>query len=343
MIGLIALALGACSKELGGVGHDDKLTPQVSLLTWRSPVGGDVKYERAELTFHLENRGGRAVKILDIISGCGCLKPEIAKSVVLPGETLDVVARATPPPIGKKDIQLLVKTDSPVENEIPLVVRLIARRKPPFVYDVFGDLQFRGEYSDSLSREVSLVTYEESGKKYDVGMHADLDFVAVEPLGIVDEDDAADSDLVAGPSSRVVVRSHRFRVFLKRRPPTNSFSGQLTIDHPFDPSLRLTKPILGDLLGQASQLVAIPKVLRMGPADGGSRKITLVASSPTQGIEVEVPEDGSLVVEQGSEAGPRRSHSFLVRLGPRYGKGQGDAVLKFRAGKDTATVRIDFD
>ena len=103
-----------------------------------------------EATFPLANRGAAPLKVLQLVSGCGCTSAAVDRSVLAPGESTKVRLTVTPEQEERRQVTVVAVTDDPRTPRVPLKVRCDAvapRRFEPARLD-FGDARVRVDLPD---------------------------------------------------------------------------------------------------------------------------------------------------------------------------------------------------
>lgn len=137
----IALALGyyRCKPIEPG-----RLVVTEDNLVWK-PGASDDSSEPARIRFELRNAGGSPVEILSADSSCGCAKPVVTPSLILPHRVASVDVTATPPPVGVRTANIVLTTSVAAQPNVSLMATIHTRRKPPYVITASGNLNFAGK------------------------------------------------------------------------------------------------------------------------------------------------------------------------------------------------------
>ena len=216
--GILAASIKMASKSSG------RLVATEPDLIWKGPVTGGGG-AAAKLRFELKNVGGRPVRIISVKSGCGCAKPEVSSRLVAPGRVslIDVVAMTVP--LGEKLVRIDVHTDSPLEPDVPLTVKLVGTRTPPFLYLLEGEAVFLGEYSQGMHRDVGVLTVENQDQGPGPEILLDLHFLHATLTGV-----EAKPFMTPG----TFLRTWRYRIprLQRERPPFGVFQGVLYREKP---------------------------------------------------------------------------------------------------------------
>ncbi|MCA8996348.1 MAG: DUF1573 domain-containing protein [Planctomycetaceae bacterium] len=121
---LAACGLYACSRE-----RAESQTPtaqihvrQQDLDLGETPLTG----EPLLMEYEIENWGTAPLRIEGTILSCGCTRPEIPDSEILPDESALVRLRIQPEAAGEKTVRVTLVTNDPVHPRFPLTAHWIA-------------------------------------------------------------------------------------------------------------------------------------------------------------------------------------------------------------------------
>jgi hypothetical protein len=157
-------------------------------LVWKEPESVGAKAQAsapaAQVSFVLDNVGGRPVRIHSVESGCGCARPVVRPEVVAPGQAAVVDVTAMAIPVGQKVALIKLRTDSPIKPEVPLTLTIVGTRKPPFLFLLEGEAVFRGDYVTGMGREIAVLTVESHDKGAGPALTTDLPFLRLAPKGV---------------------------------------------------------------------------------------------------------------------------------------------------------------
>jgi hypothetical protein len=306
------------------------LVPRASTLTWDSPnANGPIVAEHAELRFILENTGRQRVRVLGIDAACGCVKPVAEPPDVEPAAATTIVVKAITPSTGTRIMPLTVHTDSPVQPDVRLTAKMTVRRKPPFLYDVNGDLTFRGAFAPSLTADISVVTFESSKEDAEPQVSTDLPFLKIERAGDFVESTSSVADVaVVGP---FFIRRRRYRVRFREAPAENAFVGTVTVTDPFRRAADRTLKVIGQLSAKAAPLVT-PAATTFRREKDAKRTFMVICDPPASSIlcSVDACFAGGLTVDS-SRAGPGgRIHKVTIVVADPAQLGTGPAHLRVR-------------
>ncbi len=241
----------------------------------QAPAVGVGGAEGAPATFEVTNLGGRPVRILGIESGCGCTTPTVTASLVAPGKKSEIKVEALPFPIGERRVHLVLHTDSPITPRVPLHLRMIGNRRPPFLLGIEGDLTFIGDQELDTGRELLVLTVEsqghEDGKRPILKSDLPLRF---EPRG-------TEAKPYVAPGTVLV--TSKYEVFLNSQ-VNGTISGEIRA---IDPWLEDHVETIRVLASATPGLRAIPTslVLNYGEDDRGiepARLVVMTAGSAAQ-------------------------------------------------------------
>ena len=289
-------------------------------VVWKGETTGDPNNARASARFQLMNKGGRAVRILDVESGCGCAKPSAEPKVVGPGSSSVVSVFALVAPFTTRDVPITVRTDSPGSAAVKLTLRIVGNHKPPYLFQAAGSLTFSGADSLGETRNVSVQTIETEAKGAVPEVTTDLPFLKIEGAG--------GSEQRQGPD--VVIRNRFYKVGFAAKPPSGTVTGKVTVKDPWNPG---NVKELNVLIQSRSPLKATPSVVRLGPPGANEATVLIIADRAGAGLTVEVEGDArSAITAEREPMGPSaRFHKIkLRRNGPPEGP-SGKANLRIRA------------
>jgi len=303
VVGSIGFGVQAAKRRQPGV-----LVAVEDSLVWEGPAeAGQDPPKMAEATFRLRNTGGRPVHILEIISGCGCATPKVSTTTVAAGGETTVDVKALTFPVGEKVIRFAVETDSAVTKSVPLFLRVIGNRRPPFLMNVTGDLSYLGDGLSTNLRTVEVMTIEKKGDPHQVPKAScNLPFFEVETLDVVEK-----PYVTAG----TVQCSYRYRVRQNGEAPTDTFVGEFRAIDPWDDRQSARLPIQGE----------VRHAMRANPT-----AVTLAADDPTASILVTTREacpgltvsaaGAPILIEQDETHTSDRFHVYRLRLKPSEGR-----------------------
>lgn len=152
-----------------------RLIAKEPMVEWRSPGPGEPGAPNAR--FEIANPGSSPVRVLTVESGCGCATPKVHPRLVRPGGVAIVEVEANPIEIGEKDVVITLETDSPATPIVPLTLRIIGCRRPPFIVSVTGDLTCQEGYSAEDTREIHVDTIERVASSHTPTLRCDLPFL----------------------------------------------------------------------------------------------------------------------------------------------------------------------
>jgi hypothetical protein len=282
-----------------------RLVPIDPLITWRGAPDQVGSAGSAEAEFVLRNAGEAPIEILSVASGCGCAVPKVEPTHLEPGASTTVKVAANPPPVGERIVAITVHTNSPLTPDVPLHLRMVGSRRPPFLLSVLGDLAYREADISGTPREVVARTIETGPCEATPHLDSDLDFLSFRLIEVKEEP-------YLDPGT--TLRTYRFEVSLTGPPPARTFSGTVRVHDPWDQSLIKTIPAYRQ---EAPPVRVIPTHL------------SIEIGSPTEGVaEVSFlvqteKEDPDLRVERAPDAGCR------VTVDPPIKLGDNGRLLKF--------------
>lgn len=293
-----------------------RLVPRQSEIVWESPVRrGPIVAEHADLMFVLTNAGRTPVKILSIQSGCACVKPVAEPSVVGPGGITRISAKATAPAVGETKIEINVQTDSPASPQIALTARLRTWREPPFLFDVRGDISFRGRYAKNMRRGFSVTSVENPGQTIEPTLSSDLPYLKLQKVGVVDREVAG----IGIPFRRrpvVIARTRKYEARITELPPYATFSGEIIVNDPFGASASKRLDVFGELSADDSSLKVVPRTLLLDRMRGAGGNLLVLCDPPAE--EVSISADDSwrhiIRIDEEKREGARQVHLMRVAL-----------------------------
>lgn len=335
LMGLATITLSA-SLVLRSVGNADSvLVPRESVLVWKGEATGTPgQPTRADVRFMLDNVGRGAVRVLSTESGCGCARPIVRPAVVAPGGVATVDVSALPVPVGQKDVQITVHTDSATSPDVLLTLPIMGTREPPFLFQFWGDLNFRGGYSSDLSREITVATVEPRNQPAvaDLEVSTDVPFFKIEPAGIVEQ---------PYTDTEAVLRKRRYKVGFTEK-PSGTFTGSVIVKDPWEPRSSMTIGVAGQF--QSGLTVAPARVVLNGP-ENTKASLLVIADEPIAALDLDIegPPGLPLTVED-SGLGKKavRAHRLTVVLGGPASDWVGLASIKIRqpGSRDELTVPV---
>jgi len=295
-----------------------RLVPRQTMMTWKSPTAsGPFGSERAELSFVLDNVGGQAVRIQNVQTDCSCMKPVADPLVVQPGGVTKIVVKAMTPVSGRSDVPILIHTDSQTSPEIRLTARIVSGRRPPFVYSVTGDLHFRGVYSPDLARDLVVVTFETPGPTVEPVLSSDLPFLKMENVGVSEKTNDDESfDGTSTPVGNVVVRTRRYRVGFKEKPPEPSCSGTVKVADPFHNSGDRKLGVVCNFRSPSAGLQVFPRLLTLSRQKGASGNVVVLCDQPAGRLDCAVEKNriSYASIQMETNSNPRKVHKIQVRV-----------------------------
>jgi len=167
MLGMIlvgsSVLVGWNPKRQASPGHlvpSERVQPRRTLSAINA-----VAHTEPSARFELRNVGGQPVRILEIISGCGCARPTVTPMIISPGRTGIVDVEATPIVTGEKEVIITLITDSPTSPEIDLRFLLVGDVPPPYLLGATGDLAFVAGSGDVDARTIRVILIEKAGSR----------------------------------------------------------------------------------------------------------------------------------------------------------------------------------
>jgi Protein of unknown function (DUF1573) len=333
---LLCSVLFAVSRAMS-VRSDGLLVARDSNLTWEGSATRGARGDAvAKVRFELQNVGGRPVRVVSVKSGCGCARPVVSSELVAPGRATLVDVAAMMVPLGEKLGRIDVRTDSPVKPDVPLTVRLVGTRKPPFLYLLDGEVVFLGDYLPGMSRELGVLTVEHDRQGSAPKIRIDQPFLKATLAGV-------ETKPFMEPGT--FLRRWKYNVELKERPSPASFTGLLTAESPWEHGESLSLNIIGQL---QPGLRAFPKAVTLDGTGREPSSFLVVCGSPggVLQVETEQPSAVPLIVEEEGGAVDRKTHRFTIRLATAIAPGdpnnQTRITIKQRGSTDELVVPVGF-
>ncbi len=260
----------------------------------------------AKVQFELQNIGGLPVRIgiVSIKSGCGCAKPVVHPEVVAPGQFAVVDVSAMTISVGEKFVHIDVRTDSPLKPDVPLTLKLVGNRKPPFLHLIEGEVVFSGDDSRGMSRDIAVHTIENGEQGAPPEVCLDLPFLKATLTGV-------DTKPYRQPGT--FVRKWMYRVELKERPPSDSFTGLLTAKGPWDLDDKLSLRVMGQM---TSRPRAFPSAIELDPSGRELASLLVVCGTPSGAIDLTTERESRipLILHEEGGSGERKVHRVTIRL-----------------------------
>ena len=284
-----------------------RLVAETTFQEWVSPPYSDARsFPQAAAEFGVVNKGGRAVRVTSVESGCGCATPKVEPEVIDPGGRGAVTIQALPLPVGERTVTFAIQTDSPATPRLTFQLRMIGGREPPFIFKAGGDLSWMQGASPDQAREVTVRTVERLEKLGRPALSSDLPFLRFEP---VSERDGTSTE----PGT--VPRTYVYEVRPSPEVPEGTFTGEVRVTPAWGGPPE-TIPVSGR---SSRPLRALPSSVRLRLKDrsdvGAEASLHVILADPDPGVRAE-PEraDGPLAVERREVVGPGRFVTFAVRL-----------------------------
>lgn len=158
--GVLLLAAGFVQFRRGFQPSPGFLTCKNPLVVWVGPEDAGAALTTASAQFQIKNPGGTSVRVMSVETSCGCAKPFVRPDVIPPGGQGSVAVDAVPLPSGERTAEITLSTDSPLTPTVELKLRMIGRRRPPFMVDARGDLTYVTDPSPTDIREIVVRTIE---------------------------------------------------------------------------------------------------------------------------------------------------------------------------------------
>jgi|GEM_PF-2046749 len=212
---------------MGGCGHSD--APSVGLevepLSYYLAPSDVTK----DPEFVLTNRGNTTIKITGLESSCGCGVPDLPKSQLAPGGSMNLIVHMSRPPVGATSATVMVTTDSKNTPSVELHATVAAEgTDPDVVLNMTPDhiwltrTYIRTATSashDITESQVVVTTIERVGSERRIDLISDL------PGVVATCDSTTESRQLFG--SNYVQRQYSFGLVLSPNVGLGAFSGHL--------------------------------------------------------------------------------------------------------------------
>lgn len=217
-----------------------RLIAEVDTLTLAPPskLPGGGGYD-SSATFRVANSGGSPVTIRDVLSGCDCAVARVDPRVITPGSTGVVEVKGKPSDKVDRTVMVTLLTDSPETPEVRLKIRRQGRDQltPPYLMTAYGDLTYNGTLSDIDTREITVLTAQETGHLEEARVISSLPFLRIDLRSSVGKQ-------TTEPAISIVKHVYSVRL---TSPPHNAFQGEVTIEDPWNESRHQQIMVFGDL------------------------------------------------------------------------------------------------
>ena len=288
------------------VATEDRRTWQTSPAENKPLHPGD-----STTTFELRNVGGQPVRILEILSGCGCAKPTVTPMTIPSGGTGIVDVQTTPMMTGEKEILITLRTDSPVTPELDLRLQVIGSVQPPYLLGTTGDLTFSVGDGDSEVRTIKVIMLEKEGSKPKLPIvKTDVpDFEIGRPILHQEHPYPGEGNLS---------RTYHVETKLAKYPDQGSLVGDVSVVDPWNPQhvqqLRVHVEVKPSWKASPSRVVFR---LRGDASEDSDQVQVLIASrSPEPDLVAEVEGSAPLLADNIQQLGDPRRHVLTIRVKP---------------------------
>jgi Protein of unknown function (DUF1573) len=340
LIGLVLIAFISLVSIVGVYAFAKRVSPgklvaKEPLLTWQSPAGGSFRLralDAAQATFHLENVGGTPVRILEVKTTCGCTTPEIVPMVVAPGQVARMEAKATPLQVGEKYVDITLLMDSTLLPAVVVKLHIIGSRKPPYMVDARGDLNFTGEIGSGETRSlyIDCVERPEFPPTPPI-VKNESDFLDLDPPFLEKEQPTTSPDVV---NRKWIVKGRM------KSTAAGLDSGQVIVTDPWDPNhsqpVRVHRDVTPPL--RVSPRRAILKASN-GDVPPPTAQFVILSNEPIADILVEWEDAGLIPLQLSNPTADasKRMFSFNVSLNSRV---DSERIYYVRIGRSSSTDRI---
>ena len=306
--------------------------------TWRGPestapkpVGGS----EAQVHFELKNLGGRPVHVTSIETSCGCTSAKVHPDTIEPGGSGAVDVHADPFPVGVRNVAVTLRTDSEATPSVDLRLRLIGSRRPPFLLQAVGDLQYVGSRFEGEKRQIAVILIEPSGSTSKPPiLKSDLPFLVFSQAKV-------QAEPYVDPGT--VQRTYIYDVNLAATTPEHDFSGEVIVIDPWEDGQTQRIQVRGELI-PAVQVFPKRIVLRVRPTGEGPESMKLlvrtVNAAPALDVAVEQGKETPLVIHRLETQQDERGVVFSVGLKRQVAKAGNYTIVVREKAKSSNPISV---
>jgi len=224
---------------------------------------------------------------------------------------------------GIKDVLIKIHCDSPRTPEVPLTLRLVGERKPPYLHVIFGDFTFRGRFTPDMSRTLTAVTIETEGPTAEPALTTDLPFLSFK---------LEETSSQPYPGRSTIARKRVYRVGFREKPPSMTFSGEVSLGDPWDNSLNKALRVFGEL--DASLRVS-PATIELVSPNGGVARLLVLSDDPITSLDVRQETAATnnlpLNIQVGRDGVAAKVHTISIELSEHGSNATGLTRVRIRA------------
>ncbi len=314
-----------------GISATGVLVPKSQLAVWQSADDRAQGSAGASCRFELVNEGRSPVHIIEVLSGCGCAKPTLDRTLVMPGAAAIVSISASVLPFVQRDVPIEIHTDSPIQPNLVLTFRIVGIRKPPFLFQVSGVPAFLEDASPGGGHEIIVETVESAGETKSPELRSSFDFLRFKELGVDTEPDRPGA----------VLRRRRFVMSLAGPPPSGTSVGLVTVTDPWESASSQKFNIV--VRPPRADLTASPSLVTMGSVAGNEASILVSTREASDDLDVviEGPSDCPFVVDRKRVGESGKLHRIRLSAGRSVAQqSPGDFRLRISASFSTVPLFV---
>jgi len=307
----IALPLLWMARPLPPAVSPGSLQAKQTMLHWRSPDPTAGSPPSAKPTFELVNVGGSPVQIQSVRTNCGCASAWAEPEIVPPGGRSLIRVTLDPLEVGVRAASITLETDAPTTPQVKLNLIAEGYRRPPYLFEINGDLYYHEGYSNNETRKVIVdaVTSKEVPPQ-PPSLSSDPPLVEFGPASVSERPHALSPDLL--------VRSYTYPVRFSKEPPKEGFAGEVSVADPWVPGRVLRTRLVAEQ-NRAIRVVPSLLVLSMTEGDTASPPIHFFVRTNRDGSSLKSVAEGTdnpLIVEAEAKQDDDRFSKFRVTWRP---------------------------
>ena len=211
--------------------------------------------------------------------------------------------RVKPPSVGERLLTVTVRTNSRVTPEVPLRIRVLGGRRPPFLFDVEGVLTFT---ESNRACELRVRTLQDAESNVPLSISADSQRISIQAEGFTNEPYG---------ETRFVLRTYRYRVSLAHDWETGAIYGLVLVADPWDPQRLKQVPYSGRVTPAVRFFPSHPRLVRnLGESASPHVLLVVLTRDPLPQVHLE-PLEGSLpglTIQREVGAGSSKCHKFVL-------------------------------
>jgi hypothetical protein len=197
----------------------------------------------------LQNAGDAPLKVENVRTYCGCAQAlPLERTILAPGESVELVISLTPPQVGDKETRVVVETDSELTPSCEIPIHMTGRQLvPPYISESPGQVEMRAKQAAGLAEATfHLHTVERAGSGFWViGMDSSDATVTATVIGQPVEQESVDKTVLRHYTIAVTAQappSTTEKVNARLRPVTAGESTrhipQIVVNLELDPPVR---------------------------------------------------------------------------------------------------------